>query len=920
MAPATEEPKAASPKPVEDKAEAAAPASSDEANNNEEQAASEQSDDADKPVTTRSPAKRKAKTAAAAASKAAVEKKKPAAAAPKAKKPAAPKAKKPAAAASGESGPSYFDLIVEAISELKERNGSSRQAITKYVSAKKANFAGHFLNKALRTAVEAEKLVQNKGSYKLTPALKKPAKKKASVKVSENSSKTVKKTVKAAVAKKAAPKSAATKAKAKAKATSTKKAVATKKAPTKKAAPKKTVKVSSKKVAAKATTKKVVKKASKAAPKKNRHSTWLLVVGIAVQALVPDTTPFAAAFASARNDTSGSDNGAGVAKVNIGVGCGSSIEYKVVPADPTTPTYSYVIDNPRAQFISVHFSNFNLPRNDYVVIRPVNPDSKESRTITIHGEDKNGDFFSTALDTTQIVVELFSTGDANPINPSQCRGFTISEYRYAARPANNAGALEEDGDVELDILSMETSDGVNFVDVNGDCNAGYLDTSIVLFRLNGNSISTADVIATNNDAPSGYGRDDGSISNSDSYMYLPLSSGRYRLAISAAPMSTDQAVARSVSPATPRVCNAKVSNYGSYRLSISTSARVNVQSPGSYIGSQCSSSATVQPYSSCSYHRENPLSTAATADGTINRNGGSVTVDRMMFTVNSFGRVTIEVSSFETVDGSTFVDVNGDCSSSYIDPVVYVFRSKGNLNDPLKMSDLIAVADDDDKFNVRRNRRSISFRDPYLSLPLPKGNYVVVVGRYPLNVGDAMSGYSSATNSDNYSPFSCGQRSIRGNYMVTVGAAGTWFEVLAECRKSAVHEVSTRFATFTSPRAHQEPSGIVMVSNIGIGCGSLTNYAFAKTNVSDRPRYSQIIEHPNADFIVVHFSSFNLPAQDYIILRAVDADNNELATVTYFGNERQGEFFSQSLYTQSIVLELYAHGDTTLLSVLGSTR
>ena len=82
-------------------------------------------------------------------------------------------------------GPSYFDLIKSAIVALKERGGSSRQAINKFVSAKKgAGFKSGVFNKALKTAVEAKKLVQVKGSYKLAAAAKKaaPKKKKAAPK------------------------------------------------------------------------------------------------------------------------------------------------------------------------------------------------------------------------------------------------------------------------------------------------------------------------------------------------------------------------------------------------------------------------------------------------------------------------------------------------------------------------------------------------------------------------------------------------------------------------------------------------------------------------------------------------------------------------------------------------------------------
>ena len=209
---------------------------------------------------TRGPSARKAKTASA-------KKEEPASdVSPKTKKPRIKKA--PAAKSSSESGPSYFDLIVEAIKELKERNGSSRQAIGKVVENKKDNYASHHLNKVLRTAAEAGKLIQIKGSYKLSPELRKPAaSKKKNLKVSESSAKTIKRVGNANMK---APKSKKTAAK---KVAASKK-VAAKKAPAKKMTAKKTTatKAASKKIPAdkavgkKAnakTTKKTVKKTAK---------------------------------------------------------------------------------------------------------------------------------------------------------------------------------------------------------------------------------------------------------------------------------------------------------------------------------------------------------------------------------------------------------------------------------------------------------------------------------------------------------------------------------------------------------------------------------------------------------------------------------------------------------------------------------
>jgi hypothetical protein len=218
----------------------------------------------------------------------------------------------------------------------------------------------------------------------------------------------------------------------------------------------------------------------------------------------------------------------------------------------------------------------------------------------------------------------------------------------------------------------------------------------------------------------------------------------------------------------PIVCDGKVSNYGSYRLTVSSSVSVQVTSPGSYIGSQCATANALIPYSSCLYHTEAALTKAVVAEGTIVRQSSSVSVDYIPFSLPSFSRVTIEVSSFGTADGGTYYDFNGFCNSAYIDPAMYLFRA--NPGNTLTSADLIYAGDDDDNFALRTGRHSVSFRDPFASLALPVGSYVLVVGRYPLSVDDAIA-RASKTSVDKFTPESCGIKTNRGNYLVTFGSA-----------------------------------------------------------------------------------------------------------------------------------------------------
>lgn len=155
-------------------------------------------------------------------------------------------AKKPIVKKKPADHPKYLDMIVAAITALKERSGSSRQAIYKYIQAnyKVSESSGTHLKQALKRGVTTATLVQAKGtgasgSFKVakkeTPAKKKPAAKKAAAKKPKATKKPAKKVT--------AKKPAAKKAK-KTKAAPAKKKAAAKKPAAKKPAVKKAAKKS----------------------------------------------------------------------------------------------------------------------------------------------------------------------------------------------------------------------------------------------------------------------------------------------------------------------------------------------------------------------------------------------------------------------------------------------------------------------------------------------------------------------------------------------------------------------------------------------------------------------------------------------------------------------------------------------------
>ena len=142
--------------------------------------------------------------------------------------------------------PQYKEMIAAAIAALANRSGSSKIAISKYISAnyKVGDRHESLLKSALLRGLKSEALVKKSGvgcsgSFKLAAAVKKPAVKKAAAKKPATKKPAAKKTAakKTGTPKKVAPKKKTAAAK---KSTPKKKPVAAKKKPTaKKATPKK---------------------------------------------------------------------------------------------------------------------------------------------------------------------------------------------------------------------------------------------------------------------------------------------------------------------------------------------------------------------------------------------------------------------------------------------------------------------------------------------------------------------------------------------------------------------------------------------------------------------------------------------------------------------------------------------------------
>ncbi len=154
--------------------------------------------------------------------------------------------------------PKYIEMIAASIAALKERNGSSRQAIVKYIKAnyKVGDNTEVHIKLALKRGVKSGFLLQPKGtgasgSFKLAKKVAVPAKKKAPAK--KPAKKSVATTKKTTPKKKPATKKSTPKTKSKGSAKKTKKPAAKKPTAKKPAAKKATTPAKKKTAGAKKT-------------------------------------------------------------------------------------------------------------------------------------------------------------------------------------------------------------------------------------------------------------------------------------------------------------------------------------------------------------------------------------------------------------------------------------------------------------------------------------------------------------------------------------------------------------------------------------------------------------------------------------------------------------------------------------------
>ena len=160
---------------------------------------------------------------------------------------------------------------------------------------------------------------------------------------------------------------------------------------------------------------------------------------------------------------------------------------------------------------------------------------------------------------------------------------SISQITYGSNLSDSSVSVDywnftvnTTGNITIDILSWER-DPVDWswVDVNGDGEDSFIDSVVYVFN---DTVAGSNLYTSNDDASSNAGRDDGSISNADSYISQDFDAGDYILAISDYAFDIDEAVA-GLNQSCTIPYTSGVGDYGDYQITFTGDVSV-VPIPG----------------------------------------------------------------------------------------------------------------------------------------------------------------------------------------------------------------------------------------------------------------------------------------------------------------------------------------------------
>ncbi|OQS07553.1 hypothetical protein THRCLA_00447 [Thraustotheca clavata] len=262
-------------------------------------------------------------------------------------------------------------------------------------------------------------------------------------------------------------------------------------------------------------------------------------------------------------------------------------------------------------------------------------------------------------------------------------------------------STKEPGALTIDLLAWTVDTKGHWYDLRLDCDASHFDSKIILAFIDPFDGRLHHLIENDNDTR-GDGRKDGSIDARDAYLdvYLTLP-GNYYILVGTSAMTLDSVVGNTTWSSDINGCGHIKAFQGNYKMTIEYDSTMlsNLELPTASSSNTSCLQPNCPPLSALD---DISLQIEAVVAGTLCR--ASLAMDYIAFEMLSSGRIAIDVVSYQEYENAT--------ATKYLDP-----------------SRLVAVADNRSLDSIdSRYYRSISTRDPYLEINLPRGNYTLVVG------------------------------------------------------------------------------------------------------------------------------------------------------------------------------------------------
>ncbi|KAG1702632.1 hypothetical protein DVH05_009580 [Phytophthora capsici] len=121
-------------------------------------------------------------------------------------------------------------------------------------------------------------------------------------------------------------------------------------------------------------------------------------------------------------------------EILVGAGCKFSNYSELPKSTASEPSYRLQLDPGLGKGVYVlHFTQFNLPKADVLVVRASNAPKTSPPVVALSGKNATGKFYSTAVAGTGVLLELYKTEAKDTVKSSSCLGFTVSGLLFSPK-------------------------------------------------------------------------------------------------------------------------------------------------------------------------------------------------------------------------------------------------------------------------------------------------------------------------------------------------------------------------------------------------------------------------------------------------------------------------------------------------------